>query len=518
MLKGAKWITTPVDYGTVCPVFRRTFNLEKPVLNATLTVTAIGCYIAYLNGKRVGDFVLAPGWTAYQKRLQVQEYDVAELLSRKNTLDIEVGEGWHLGRLSLSSKKNYSAKQPAVICELRITYQDGTVEMIVSDESFMAAKTPIIFSSIYDGEIFDARQTEYLWEAVKIMDYPKDTLIPQEGEKVVEVERLKPVSVTKTIAGYYILDFGQNLTGYVEFTVSAPAGHVIELVHGEVLKSNNDVYTENLRTAKQRIQYIANGRKQTYKPRFTFQGFRYVRVENWPGELDPDDFTAIVVHSKLKRTGYFSCSNEKVNKLYENIIWGQKGNFLDVPTDCPQRDERLGWTGDAQIFIKTASYNFNVHRFFAKWLNDLAAEQFEDGGVPAFIPNPFGRRDNASSSGWGDAIVICPWQIYLTYGDVKLLERQYNGMCKWIEFIKSQGDNPYLWNTGHHYGDWLGLDAPYGSYQGATATDLIATAYYAYSTSIVVKAGKVLGYDTAEHEELYRKIREAFQNTYLNLL
>lgn len=514
MLKDAKWISTPVNFGTVCPVFTRTFTLEKPIHSAVLRITALGCYAAYINGERVGDFVLAPGWTSYDKRIQVQEYDVTKMLLENNTLYIEVGEGWHLGRLTWIDKKTYSAKQAAIICALEIIYQDNTTETIVSDENFKTSKTSILFSSIYDGELFDARHKEFEWEEAKIIDYPKNTLIPQEGEKIVEVERLKPIAVTKSRSGYYILDFGQNLTGYVEFTVNAPSGHIIELVHGEVLSSKGDVYTENLRSAKQRIQYISNGTKQTYKPKFTFQGFRYVRVVNWIGELNPDDFTAIVVHSDLKRTGSFSCSNEKVNKLYENIIWGQKGNFLDVPTDCPQRDERLGWTGDAQMFIKTATYNYNVHRFFDKWLNDLSADQFEDGGVPSVIPNVRGKDGN-SSSAWGDAAVICPWQIYLSYGDKKILKRQYESMCKWIKYIKNQGDNPYIWNTGHHYGDWLGLDAPYGSYKGSTDTSLIATAYFAYSTSIVVKVGKVLGYNTLEHEELYKNIRKAYQNTFM---
>ncbi|MDD3766185.1 MAG: family 78 glycoside hydrolase catalytic domain [Eubacteriales bacterium] len=512
MLDNSKWISALSEFGTVCPIFRKTFDVKKEILYAELKITAIGCYVAHINGKRVGSFILAPGWTAYHSRLQVQEYDVTGLLGEENVLDIEAGDGWHLGRLGWLKGKP-SGSGPSVIFELEVKCKDNTALRIVSDESAMVSKSPRLFSSLYDGEIFDSRIEEFNWEPVRVIEYSKDTLIPQEGEDVVEVERLSPVAITKSKTGY-VLDFGQNLTGYVEFAVNAPSGHVVELYHGEILDKSGDVYTDNLRSALQRIQLIANGKKTTYKPQFSFQGFRYVRVVNWIGEPDPNDFTAIVVHSNMKRTGYFSCSNEKVNKLFQNIIWGQKGNFLDVPTDCPQRDERLGWTGDAQIFIKAATYNFDVERFFSKWLSDLSVEQFEDGGVPAVIPNILGR-DNSSSSAWGDAAVICPWQIYLAYGNKEILKRQYDSMCKWINYIKNQGDNPYIWNTGHHFGDWLGLDASYGSYVGATDTALIATAYFAYSTSILVKVGRVLGYDTTEYERLYDNVRKAFQDAFI---
>lgn len=514
MLNGAKWIGAASDLGSTCPVFRRSFESKKAFSSAVLTITAIGCYNAYINGKRVGNFVFAPGWTAYDKRIQVQTYDVTGMLMQSNTLDIEVGEGWHLGRMTWYSKRPHAAEQPAIICALDITYQDNTHEIIVSDENFNVSKTPILFSSIYDGELYDARQKDYVWETAKTIEYAKDTLISQQGEVIVEAQRLKPVAAITIRGGYSVLDFGQNLTGYVEFTTNAPAGTLIELYHAEVLDKNGDIYTENLRTAKQRIQYISGGGTATYKPHFSFQGFRYVRVENWHGELNPDDFTAIVVHSDLKRIGSFSCSNAKVNKLYENIVWGQRGNYLDVPTDCPQRDERLGWTGDAQMFIKTAAYIYDVQKFFDKWLSDLKAEQFEDGGIPAVVPNVLGM-EGSNSAAWGDAAVICPWQIYLSYGDKDILARQYESMCKWVQYIKNQGDNPYIWNTGHQFGDWLGLDAPYGSYIGATDTTLISTAYFAYSTRLVAKAGKVLGHDVSEYEVLYQNIRNAYNATFI---
>ncbi|MBQ4110643.1 MAG: family 78 glycoside hydrolase catalytic domain [Clostridia bacterium] len=513
MLNNSKWIGVPVDFGSVCPVFYKKFDIKKGVLEAKLQITAVGCYIAYLNEERIGNFVMAPGWTNYNKRLQVQEYDVKHLLKPENELKVEAGPGWHLSRQTVNISTYYKNAELCVIYELNIKYEDGTEETIVSDSDTLVSQSSVLFSGLYEGEVYDSRKFEKVEYPSKIIDYTHETLIKQEGETVVEKERIPPVSVHRTRGGY-ILDFGENITGYVEFAVNAPSGHIIELDHGEILDSNNELYTENLRTAWQKIQVIANGTSFKYKPKFTFQGFRYVRVINWWGELNPEDFTAVAVYSDIKRTGYFTCSNDKINKLFENVIRGQKGNFLDVPTDCPQRDERLGWTGDTQVFIKTAAYNFDVEKFFDKWLNDLASEQFEDGGVPAIIPNVFGT-DSASSSAWGDAAVICPWQIYLSYGNKDILKRQYNSMCKWVDYIKNQGDNPYLWNTGHHFGDWLALDAPYGSYLGATDKALIATAFFAYSTSLVVKAGKVLGCDVSEYEKLYNLVRKEFQNNFV---
>ncbi len=298
-----------------------------------------------------------------------------------------------------------------------------------------------------------------------IIDAPTDNLIPQDGEKVCGHERLKPVKIVTSPKGETILDFGQNLTGRLCLEINGKAGNF---------------YTENLRSAKQRIEYICRDGFQTYKPHFTFMGFRYIRLDQYPYEVDANNFTAIAAYSDMKRTGYFKCAHPKLNKLFENIIWGQKGNFLDIPTDCPQRDERLGWTGDAQVFVRTASYNFDAQKFFKKWLRDLAADQFPDGGVPHVIPNVLG--DGGRSAAWSDAAVICPWQIYLSYGDKEILKEQYGSMVKWVEYIRRTGDNEFLWNSGEHFGDWLGLDAAEGSYKGSTDPYFIATAFYAYST------------------------------------
>lgn len=514
MLENAKWIYAGESFGTVCPFFCKDFSAKDSIQKAVLTITAIGCYSAYLNEKRVGDFLFAPGWTNYEKRLQAQEYDVTAMLQGENHLKIYVGEGWHLGRMTCFSSHVYSAKYPAVICELLIEYSDGTTEKVVSDESFFVGRSKILFSSIYDGETFDARATETPIHHAFCLDYTKQTLIPQEGEKVVETERLSPVKHTKDSANFDVLDFGQNLTGYVEFRCNAPEGTTIEIYHAEILENGSDLYTENLRSAQQKITYIASGKEEVYKPNFTFQGFRYIKVVNWQGELHPEDFTAIVVHSDLKRTGHFKCSNEKVNKLYQNILWGQRGNYLDIPTDCPQRDERCGWTGDTQVFIKTATYNYDVHKFFVKWLNDFSSEQYADGGMPDVIPNVLGEYCK-NASAWGDAIILCPWQIYLSYGDKAVLERQYPAMEKWIHFLITKGDEPYLLDASYQHGDWLALDHPDGALFGATDMALIGSAYFAYATSVFVKIGKVLGKDTAEYEALYQNILAAFRKTYL---
>jgi len=516
MIKQAKWIKAPVDFGEVCPVFRKTFKLPGKAASAKIFISAIGVYEAKLNGKRVGDFILAPGWTAYRHRVQYQEYDVADLLETDNTLEITVGRGWS-GVFTWYRHDAYPCyPSTAVICAIKLRFENGAEEVILSDESFEAAKSNILYSDIYDGEIYDARAYKKEWAPAAIIDYPKDILIPQQGEYVREIEEIKPVKYIKTLMNDKIIDFGQNLVGYVRLNINRPDGTVLEMRHSEVLREKGSYvfYTDNLRSALQRVTYITGGGETEYKPHFTFQGFRYIRLDKWAGDVNLEDFTAVVVHSDMKRTGYFECSNEKVNKLFENIIWGQRGNFLDVPTDCPQRDERCGWTGDAQVFVRAASYNFDVKRFFEKWLADMAAEQFDDGGIPAVVPNPIGEI-YANSAAWGDAAAICPWQIYLTYGDTSILAAQFECMEKWVNYIRDEADDNLIWTDGIHFGDWLALDNGEGATEGATPKDFIATAFFAYSTGLLVKAGTILGKDMSEYERLYHNIVLAIQNEYI---
>lgn len=510
------WIQPKQDMGDVCPIFRRKWELAKPAKKAILHLTALGTYEAVLNGCRVSDYVLAPGWTAYNKRLQVQCYDITDLLKKQNTLTVTVGPGWMRSPIPAwmsPEDKTIRRNQPCgILGQLELEYTDGSQETILTDSAWEYAQSPVLFSEIYDGEHYDASFQPEAWKNVSLLDWSKDILIPQEGEIIKEQERLCARSVFVTPAGETVVDFGQEITGYVEFSVDAHAGDIVKILHGEVLDKEGNFYNENYRSAKAEITYICREGQQIWHPKLTFFGFRYLKLVSFPGTPSPDQFTAIVVHSDMRRTGYLRCSDDKLSQLFSNILWGQKGNFLDVPTDCPQRDERLGWTGDAQVFVKTASYQYDVEKFFRKWLRDLAAHQRPDGGVGQVIPDVF--PDGLPSAAWGDCAVIIPWQLYLTYGDKTVLADQYESMKGWVDFITNSTTTPGLWTGGTHFGDWLGLDAPSGSYKGATRDDFIATAFYAYSTELLIKAGKVLGKNMSEYEMLYDKIRQSFRTAF----
>ncbi|HIZ22399.1 MAG TPA: glycoside hydrolase family 78 protein [Candidatus Blautia faecigallinarum] len=511
-----KWIRPKEDMGDVCPVFQKKWKTDKTVKKAELYLTALGVYEAKLNGKPVGEFVLAPGWTTYEKRLQYQRYDVTGLLKEENELDVILGKGWYSsqmpGWMVTEDRKRRTARRTGILGELHLAYEDGTEEVLPTDGSWNCAKSQILFSEIYDGETCDASYLIKDWEAAAEFDGPYEILIPQEGEEIREMERVAAKSVFVTPAGETLVDFGQEVTGYVEFTVDAKKGDKITILHGEVLDQKGNFYNANYRSAKAEIHYTCADGVQTWHPQLTFFGFRYIKLEEFPGEAKPEQFTAIVVYSNIKKTGELRCSNPDLNQLFSNIFWGQKGNFVDVPTDCPQRDERLGWTGDAQVFIKTASYNYDTQKFYKKWLHDLAAEQRPDGAVGQVIPDYL--PEGAPSAAWGDAAAICPWQVYLTYGDKEVLADQFDSMKKWVDYITGATKDTYLWTGGEHFGDWLGLDAPSGSYKGSTREDFIASAFYAYSTSLVIKAGKILGEDVAKYEELYRNILSTFRKTY----
>lgn len=530
----ANWICPPQPMGDVCPVYEKRFSLPSPVQKAVLLITAMGTYEAVLNGERVSGYVLAPGFTSYLKRHQVQEYDITAMLGAENTLRVTVGRGWYRspmpGWLTPEEKSEKQNTPAGLTAQVVLTLCDGSERTLCTDTSWGVAESPIRFSEIYDGEVYDARVIPSQFVPAQLLEHPTDCLIPQEGEEIREQERMKPLRVFTTPKGETVVDFGQEIAGYVEITLDAKAGDLVELSHGEVLDKEGNFYNENYRAAKAKLTYICRDGRQTYKPRLTFYGFRFVRVDAFPGQVHPSAFTAIVVHSQMKRTGDFSCSNPLLNQLFSNVIWSQKGNFLDIPTDCPQRDERLGWTGDAQVFIKTASYNYDVQRFFRKWLKDLAADQWENGAVSHV--NPAWGAEGAGSSVWGDAAVICPWQLYLTYADKEVLQSQYESMTRYLGFIAGSTKEPDLWIGGFHYGDWLGLDADDREhpqvitpemlslgdnaefYKGASRDDLIASAFYAYSTQLVIKIGKILGRDTGEYEASYQRIRRAFQEKF----
>ena len=512
------WICPAQDLGDPAAVFGTSFVSRKKVSQAMLTITALGVYEAKVNGKRVGHFIMAPGWTSYHHRLQYQVYDITDLLAEKNTIEVTVGKGWYRSPLpgwGSPYQNELRARPCGLAAQITLTFEDGSNQIISTDENWKVCDGPVRFSEIYDGEIYDATKLPHFDQSATIFDGPTDTLIPQQGEEVHEQERLAVKNSFVTPKGELVLDFGQNLTGYVELSVDAKAGECVDLSFAEVMDKEGNFYTENYRGAKAQYHYICKDGTQTWHPSLTFYGFRYIRINEFPGGIDdakPENFTAIAVHSDMKRTGFLNSSNPLLNQLFSNIIWGQKGNFLDVPTDCPQRDERLGWTGDAQVFVRTACLNYDAEKFFTKWLADLAADQHKDGYVGHVIPDLL--QNPHASSAWGDAATICPWQVYLAFGNPQILRNQYQSMKKWIDYITTTTTTKYLWTGGTHYGDWLGLDAPSGSYKGSSNEDLIASAFYAYSTSLVIKAGTVLGEDVSELKALYANIVRTFQETW----
>lgn len=521
----SKWIKPQLDLGDVVPLFSKNFSLKKEIQSATLSITALGVYEAQINGKRIGDFRLAPGFTSFHKRLQYQTYDVTELLTDSNTMNVFVAKGWYRSRLvgwDLSETQAEYQKNPAgLLAEIQIIYTDGTGDVITSDKSWTVAESATRFSEIYDGEVYDATTKDSLSKssvsthAVEEFDGPWNTLIPQQGEIITEHEIIHAAHIFTTPAGDTLIDFGQNVTGYVKLSLTASAGNVVDLSFAEILDKDGNFYNENYRSAKCQYHYICREGEQTWHPHFTFYGFRYIRINEFPGgisNINPDCFTAVALYSDIKQTGYINCSNALLNQLFSNCLWGQKDNFVDVPTDCPQRDERLGWTGDAQVFVKTAALNFDVEKFFSKWLGDLAADQHEDGYIGHVIPDLLNAEK--ASTAWGDAATICPWEIYLAYGNKAILSQQFESMKGWIDYITAHTTTPNLWTGGEHYGDWLGLDAPQGSYKGSSREDFIASAFYAYSTSLVVKAGKILNQDVTYYDILYKNIVSTFQETY----
>ncbi len=515
----AHWIKPQVDMGEVCPLFQKCFSVEKPVKKAILRISARGVYLAKLNGQPVGDYVLAPGWTVYEKRIQVQNYDITALLQQENALTICLAKGWYLGRISTgqgcwhSGAAKVESRECALIAELTLTYTDGTIQQIGTDKDWQVGESPLRFCDFYDGVIYDAQYIpDFSVGAAIAENNDQGVLVAQEGECIVENERLKPVALIHTPKGEMVLDFGQNLTGYPEIVITAKAGEEVSLSFAEILDKDGNFYNSNYRSAKAMFQYICADGTQIYKPQLTFYGFRYLRIDKFPQkDFALEQFTAIVVHSRLKQTGRIETSDPMLNQLFQNILWGQKGNYLDIPTDCPQRDERMGWTGDAQVFCRAASYNFDVQRFFRKWLHDMSLSQRENGSVPDVIPVV---TEGDCSAAWADAVSICPWQMYLTYGDKEILGDMFPAICRWVDYITNVTTTDYMWTGKWHYGDWLELTAAWGECKGETRDDLVATAYYAHSTRLLCKIGHVLGHDVYEYEVLYTKIVEAFKKTF----
>jgi alpha-L-rhamnosidase len=534
----AKWIEMEGDTlrYSPSPHFRKEFQSTKTVATARIYVTSHGFYELQLNGKKVGDQVLTPGWTSYGKRLQYQVYDVTNMLLKgNNAIGAVLGDGWYRGTLAWGNNWAIYGKRLGVLFQLKITYTDGSESIVISDETWKASDDGAIrMNDIYNGETFDATKKltgwnnpgydDKNWQHVKIGNYNNGNLIASEGSPIKKIQEIKPVKIFRTPKGKLIADMGQNMVGWLRLKVSGKKGTVVTLRHAEVLDKFGEFYTTNLRVAKCQLTYtLAGTGEEIYEPRFTFMGFRFVEISGFPGELTADNLTGVVVHSDMAVTGSYECSNPLINQLQHNIQWGQKGNFVDVPTDCPQRDERLGWTGDAQAFCRTAAFNMDVSSFFTKWLKDLAADQKPGGEVPDVIPDILDKQNATTSqpsAGWGDVAVIAPWTMYTVYGDKHFLENQYPSMKAWVEYIRKKAGDSYIWRDGSKYGDWLFYHPPVNNHtepDGYTDHDFIATAFYAYSTSILAEAAKVLGKtnDAKMYEDLFNKIKDVFINEYV---
>ena len=522
---GAKWIThgLPAEE-KACPILTRTFTVEGPLLKARLYATACGVYEAECNGEKISDACFAPGWTSYHKRLQYQTYEVDGLREGENTLRIMLGEGWYKSPLGFFPTPDHYGDTTALLALLILTYQDGTEKVIGTDESWKVTTGSIRFSEIYDGEKQDTTIGEQPYGCARLFSGSFETLVAQENEPVRCLKRLPVIRRFTAPNGERLFDFAQNMTGWVEVLIHGRPGQQITLRHAESLDENGNFYTGNLSFAKAADTYILNGDKQILRPHFTFHGFRYVCLEGLE-EGQEIELTGCHLYSDLKEAGSFRCSDERINRLQQNIVWSQRDNYLDVPTDCPQRSERLGWTGDATAFTPTAVFHQNIMPFMRKWLRDLAADQDPEIGMAQVVPDilsggPGGSQQNGSAY-WGDAATVIPWTLYETYGDKQVLEEQYSSMKVWVDYIRRQCGEYGLWQTGFQYGDWLGLDVERNEFveerKGATDDYFAANCCYLWSLKILADSARVLG--RKEDEESYSSLREkvltAFRDEYV---
>jgi alpha-L-rhamnosidase len=524
---GPAWEEDP-DTDRRPPLVRREFAVIAPVRRARLYVSAHGVHETEINGVRVGDDILSPGWTVYGERLRYYTHDVTDLLAEgQNAIGAWLGDGWYRGRMGFNGGyRNLYGADVSLIAQLEVEYEDGRVDTVATDESWSASFGPILESGLYDGETYDARAEQQGWSSpgfdasgwapVAITERDASTLVAPEGPPVRCTEELAPVEVTRSASGAYILDFGQNLVGRLSLVVDGPAGATITLRHAEVLQ-DGELYTRPLRLAASTDTLVLDGSgERRWEPRFTIHGFRFAEVSGWPGELAAGAVVAKVYHSDLERTGWFESSDPLVNRLHENVRWSMRGNFVDIPTDCPQRDERLGWTGDLQVFAPTATFLYDVSGMLGSWLKDVAVEQLPDGTVPWYVPViPGGDSWTPIDPGavWGDVAVLTPWTLYERFGDTGILEQQYESAKAWVDLADRLAGDDHLWNEGKQLGDWLDPAAPPED-PAAALTDryLVATAYFAWSTRRLAETARVIGRDAdAEHyEALAAAVREAF--------
>ncbi|MGO8699857.1 MAG: family 78 glycoside hydrolase catalytic domain [Limisphaerales bacterium] len=501
------------------PYLRKSFELKGPVKRAILYATALGLYETHINGQRVGDHILAPDWTDYRHRVRYQAYDVRPLLKKNhNAIGALLGNGWYCGHIGNGGFR-FFGNEPEYLAQLEITYADGATEQIGTDTSWKWHRSPILASDFMLGEDYDARLEIAGWDKPGLDDsqWTPATVSPETGllleaqvmEPVRVVRAITPKSVRADTQGRWVYDLGQNMVGFVRLAVAAPAGTKVTLRHAEMLNPDGTIYTENLRAARSVDQYVCKGiGKEIWQPQFTFHGFRYVEITGLTGQPQSGLVTGIVISSDTTPAGQFSCSDPRINQLQSNIQWGQRGNYLSVPTDCPQRDERLGWMGDAQVFIRTASYNADIAAFFTKWLVDVDDGQTPQGSFADVSPNTMGANGVPA---WGDAGVICPWTIYQVYGDKRILERHLPAMSNWVEYLRAHSNGLIRErDRGNDYGDWLSIGAD-------TPKDLIGTAFFAYSTRLLAQSCQALGRaeDAAKYEALFQDIKAAFLKRYV---
>jgi alpha-L-rhamnosidase len=538
--------------------YRKQFSAAKPIRRATVYATALGIYELHLNGQRVGDAYFTPGWTDYHQRAYYNTYDVTTLLkSGPNTLHAWVADGWYSGYIGFGlltgigtehiGRYTYG-KTPALMAQLEIEYTDGSRDTVVTDKSWQVAEGPFQQADFLMGEFYDARKEDPTWEPailasengpVKATFYefrnsgstgraatggptiegrevdlafhrpPKLESFP--GVPVRRIQEIKPVAITSPETNVFIFNLGQNFAGVVQLKVKGPAGTMVRLRYGEMLHPDGHLMTENLRKARATDFYILRGDPsgETYTPRFTFHGFQYVELTDFPGKPDLDTITGIVQHSDTPFTSDFECSDPMVNQLFKNVVWTQRANFLDLPTDCPQRDERFGWTGDAQVYIRTATYNADVAAFYTKWLRELIESQRSSGTFPGYAPFPF-QHGLDFGTAWCDAGIICPWTIWLTYGDTRILERCWEPMTKFIQWRKSESKDYLGVVHGNDWGDWLSVNEK-------TPLDYIDTVYFAYSTGLMVQMARALGKtnEVTEYVKLFLNIKSAFNKKYV---
>ncbi len=535
---GASWNEDPDADDRRPALVRRDFHVREDLVRARLYASAHGLYEAEINGTRVGDDALSPGWTVYGSRLRYYTYDVTALLrSGENAVGAWLGDGWYRGRLGWRAAfRNLYGNDLSFLGQLELTYADGSRETVATDHAWRVAPSPILRSGIYDGEDYDARleltgwsesgYDDSAWEGVQLRHRDHATLVAPTAPPVRCTAELRPVSVTTSPSGARVLDFGQNLAGRVRIRVTGPAGQRVTLRTSEVLQ-HAELYTRPLRGARSSDSYTLAGRPggEVWEPRFTFHGFRYVEVSGWPGDLDAavaaGDIVARVHHTDLERTGWFSSSDPALNRLHENVVWSMRSNFVDIPTDCPQRDERVGWTGDIQVFGPTASFLFDVSGMLSGWLRDVAIEQLPDGTIPWYVPvipahhmwTPI--RPGAA---WGDVATFLPWTLFERFGDAGVLRAQFDSARRWVDLVERLAGPGRLWNTGFQLGDWLDPAAPPQDPADArTDRHLVSSAYFARSARILSWMADRIGRseDAAHYATLADEVRAAFAEEYI---